>query len=279
VGTCGLVIVFGSAENLGNAYGIAVNLYMIITTLLVAQVAYSVWRWNLLQLSVFILFMIIDLANLIGNSFKFLTGGWVPLVITAAGIVVMYTWRKGFKQLRRLNYQDALKDSNIIADLNAKTIPRLPGTTLFITDPYDEMGGSLLHHLKINRILTKTVIFVSVLIENKPFTPLSGKFEILQKAEGFYLLNVRYGFAEDVHLPNILEVMTKTMDLPFQIDVKSMAFFVEIIAIEITKNKVDSLWNWQKYLFSFMLRNAVPDIQFYSLPYNKTVAIGTYFRL
>ncbi len=279
VGTCGLVIMFGSSENLGNAYGIAVNLYMIITTLLVAQVAYSVWRWNFLQLSVFILFMIIDIANLLGNSFKFLTGGWIPLVITAAGIVVMYTWRKGFKQLRRLNYQDALKDSNIIADLNAKTIPRLPGTTLFITDPYDEMGGSLLHHLKINRILTKTVIFVSVLIENKPFTPLSGKFEILQKAEGFYLLNVRYGFAEDVHLPNILEVMTKTMDLPFQIDVKSMAFFVEIIAIEITKNKIDSLWNWQKYLFSFMLRNAVPDIQFYSLPYNKTVAIGTYFRL
>lgn len=279
LGTCGLVLMFKSSANLGNAYGIAVNLYMIITTLLVAQVAYTVWRWNFLQLSVFILFMVIDLANLLGNSFKFLTGGWVPLLITLAGIVIMYTWRKGFKQLRRLNYQDALKDSTIIADLNAKTIPRLPGTTLFITDPYDEMGGSLLHHLKINRILTKTVIFVSVLIENKPFTPLSKKFEILQKAEGFYLLNIHYGFAEDIHLPNILEVMTKTMDLPFQIDVKNMAFFVEIIAIEITKARIEALWIWQKYLFSFMLRNAVPDIQFYSLPYNKTVAIGTYFRL
>lgn len=279
VGTCGLVVMFKSSENLGNAYGIAVNLYMIITTMLVAQVAYSVWEWNFFQLSVFILFMIIDIANLLGNSFKFLTGGWIPLVITAAGIIIMYTWRKGFKQLRRLNYQEALSDSSIIADLNAKTIPRLPGTTLFITDPYDEMGGSLLHHLKINRILTKTVIFVSVIIENKPFTPLSEKFEILQKAEGFYLLNIHYGFAEDVHLPNILEVMTKTMTLPFQIDVKNMAYFVEIIAIEITKTKIDSLQGWQKYLFSFMLRNAVPDIQFYSLPYNKTVAIGTYFRL
>lgn len=278
-GTCGLVLVFKSSENLGNAYGIAVNLYMIITTFLVAQVAYSVWRWNFLQLSVFVVFVIIDLANLLGNSFKFMTGGWVPLVITAAGIIIMYTWRKGFRQLRRLNYQEALADSTIIADLNAKTIPRLPGTTLFITDPYDEMGGSLLHHLKINRILTKTVVFVSVIIENKPFTPLSEKFEILQKAEGFYLLNIHYGFAEDVHLPNILEVMTKTMTLPFQIDVKNMAFFVEIIAIEITKNRIDSLQTWQKYLFSFMLRNAVPDIQFYSLPYNKTVAIGTYFRL
>lgn len=279
VGTCGLVLMFGSSQNLGNAYGIAVNLYMIITTLLVAQVAYSVWRWNILQLSVFALFLLIDFANLVGNSFKFLTGGWIPLLITGAGVIIMYTWRKGFKQLRRLNYQDAAKDSSIIADLNAKTIPRLPGTTLFITDPYDEMGGSLLHHLKINRILTKTVIFVSVLIENKPFTPLSEKFEIVQKAEGFYLLNVHYGFAEDIHLPNILEVMTKTMSLPFQIDVKTMAFFVEIIAIEITKTKIDSLMGWQKYLFSFMLRNAVPDIQFYSLPYNKTVAIGTYFRL
>jgi len=279
VGTCTLVIVFKSSANLGNAYGLAVNLYMIITTILVGQVAYTVWRWNFMQMSIFILFMLIDLANLLGNSFKLFTGGWVPLLITFIGIIIMYTWRKGFKQLRRLNYQDAIKDSTIISDLNAKTIPRLPGTTLFITDPYDEMGGSLLHHLKINRILTKTVIFVSVLIENKPFTPLSEKFEILQKAEGFYLLNIHYGFAEDIHLPNILEVLTKTMDLPFQIDVKNMAFFVEIIAIEITKNKVDYLWGWQKYLFSFMLRNAVPDIQFYSLPYNKTVAIGTYFRL
>lgn len=279
VGTCGLVVMFGSSANLGNAYGIAVNLYMIITTFLVACVALKVWQWNWLQIFVFGLFLIIDLANLLGNSFKFMTGAWVPLLITLGGIIIMYTWRKGFKQLRRINYQDAMKDSSIIDDLNAKTIPRLPGTTLFITDPYDEMGGSLLHHLKINRILTKTVIFVSVLIENKPFTPLSEKFEILQKAEGFYLLNVHYGFAEDIHLPNILEVMTKTMTLPFNIDVKTMAFFVEIIAIEITKNKVDYLWSWQKYLFSFMLRNAVPDIQFYSLPYNKTVAIGTYFRL
>lgn len=279
VGTCGLVLIFKSSQNLGNTYGIAVNLHMIITTILVAQVAYSLWRWNVVQLSIFVLFMIIDLANLLGNSFKFMTGGWFPLVITFAGLIIMYTWRKGFKQLRRLNYQDALRDSTIIADLNAKSIPRLPGTTLFITDPYDEMGGSLLHHLKINRILTKIVVFVSVLAENKPFIPLSQKFEILQRAEGFYLLNIHYGFAEDIHLPNILEVMTKTMDLPFQIDAKNMAFFVEIIAIEITKNKVDYLWNWQKYLFSFMLRNAVPDIQFYSLPYNKTVAIGTYFRL
>jgi len=277
--TIALVVLFKSSSNLGNAYGIAVNLYMIITTWLVAQVAYAVWRWNFLQLSIFVLFFIIDLANLLGNSFKFLTGGWIPLVITFIGIILMHTWRKGFKQLRRLNYQEARADSSIIADLNAKKIPRLPGTTLFITDPYDEMGGSLLHHLKINHILTKTVIFVSVLIENKPFTPLSEKFEILQKAEGFYLLNIHYGFAEDVHLPNILEVMTKTMTLPFHLDVKNMAFFVEIIAIEITKAKIGNLWSWQKYLFSFMLRNAVPDIQFYSLPYNKTVAIGTYFRL
>lgn len=279
IGTCGLVIIFKSSSHLANAYGIAVNLYMIITTILVAQVAASLWRWNFFQLLIFVVFILIDLVNLSANSFKFLSGGWIPLLITAIGFILMMTWRKGFKQLRRLNYQEAQTDRSLINDLDAKTIPRLPGTTLFITDPYDDMGGSLLHHLKINRILTKTVIFVSVLIENKPFMSLSEKFEIVKKAEGFYLLNIRYGFAEDVHLPNILEVMTKTLDLPFQLDVKNMAFFIEIIAIEITRGKIGDLHLWQKYLFSFMLRNAVPDIQFYSLPYNKTVAIGTYFRL
>lgn len=279
-GTCGLVIMFHSSAHLGNAYGIAVNLDMTITTLLVAQIAHRIWRWNGWMLSIFPVLFLFDLVNLMGNSFKLLKGGWIPLVITLIGFIIMYTWRKGFKQLRRINYQQSISDrSTIIDELNAKSIPRLPGTTLFITDPYDEMGGSLLHHLKINRILTKTVIFVSVLIENKPYIPLAEKFEIVQKAEGFFLLSIHYGFAEDIHLPHILELMLKTKTLPFHLDVKNMAYFVEIISIEITKTKVDNLLGWQKYLFAFMLRNAVPDIQFYSLPYNRTVAIGTYFRL
>ncbi len=125
-GTCGLVLMFRSSAHLGNAYGIAVNLDMTITTLLVAQIAYRIWNWNSWQLAIFPLLFLFDIINLMGNSFKLLNGGWIPLVITFIGFIIMSTWRKGFKQLRRINYQQAITDrSTIISELNAKSIPRL----------------------------------------------------------------------------------------------------------------------------------------------------------
>ncbi len=278
IGTCSLVLIFRTSTSLASAYGIAVNLYMIITTILVARIAYLVWHWNSFKLILFAFFLFFDSLYLLGNLTKFTQGGWIPLCIAFLGMIIMYTWCKGFEQLKRVNFNENLSDSSVIDELNGRKIRRLPGMALFLTDPYDELGSSLLHHLSMNRILPKTVIFVTIRIENKPYVPVPEKFEIIRKAEGFYLLNIFCGFAEVIHLPKLLETMSQSIPLPFELDLKRMAFFVEIIAIQtITKSK--RLRKWQKYLFSFMLRNAVPDLQFYSLPFNKTVAIGTYYRL
>jgi KUP system potassium uptake protein len=278
IGTCCLVIAFQSSLNLTSAYGIAVNLYMIITTLLVARIAYIIWRWRWLKLMLFPIFLIFDSFYLLGNFTKFTQGGWIPLLIAFIGMIIMYTWNKGLERLRRVNFEESLSDRSLIAELNAKKIRRLPGTALFLTDPYDEFGGSLLHHLCANRILPKTIIFITFRIENKPYISVNRKFDIIQKAEGFYLLNIHSGFAENIHLPKLLEEMSKTIQLPFALDLQKITFFVEIIAIQITQNS-KHLQKWQEFLFSFMLRNAVPDLQFYALPFNKTVAIGTYYRL
>lgn len=278
IGACSLVLIFRTSTSLASAYGIAVNLYMIITTILVARIAYLVWHWNFLKLFLFAFFLLFDSLYLVGNFTKFAQGGWIPLCIAFFGMITMYTWCKGFEQLRRVNFHENLSDRSVIEELNDRKVRRLPGSALFLTDPYDELGGSLLHHLSINRILPKTIIFVTIHIENKPYIPIADKFEIIREAEGFYVLQIFCGFAETIHLPKILETMVESITLPFELDLKYLVYFVEIIAIHnLTRSK--RLWKWQKYLFSFMLRNAVPDLQFYSLPFNKTVAIGTYYRL
>ncbi len=279
VGTCSLVLTFRSSTHLANAYGIAVNLYMLLTTVLVTQVAARTWHWNFFQLLIFPVFFALDLAYLSGNLHKISAGGWIPLSIALLTMVIMYTWYQGFIQLRRLNFKEERADQYIINELNKKKIRRLPGTALFITDPYDELGSSLLHHLSINRILAKTLIFLTLQIENKPYILEKNKFKITQKAEGFYFLNISCGFAENIHLPKMLERLAMQNSLPFELELEKIVYFVEIISLKIKDRKINYLWFWQKYLFSFMLRNALPDIQFYHIPYNKTIAIGTYYQL
>jgi len=279
LGTCTLVLTFKSSSNLATAFGIAVNLDMILTTILVSIIAYLCWNWNFSKLIIFPAILIIELAFLAGNVPKIMDGGWVPLVVAFFVIVIMYTWYCGFEKLQDLKHRDALFDQYILDELNQNKISRQPGTILFITDPYDYKGESLLHHLRINRMIYETMIFLSIKVENKPFVLFEDRFEIIKKANGLYLLNIHYGFAENVNLPFALEAMLKNANLPFVLDRKNLIYFIEIVSLEVTNEKTKKLWYWQKLLFSFMLRNAVFDIHFYRLPFNKTVAIGNYYHL
>lgn len=276
--TCALVLTFKSSNHLASAFGIAVNLDMIITTILVAIIAYVSWQWNIAKLLLFPIFLTIEIAFLAGNLPKFMDGGWVPILIAFATIVVMYTWHRGFKRLRKLNHRDALFNQFIIDELNQQKISHQPGMALFITDPYDDEGRSLLYHLRINRMMYETMVFLTIKVENRPYIPLENKFEVIQKAEGLYLLNVHYGFAEYINLPETLEKMVATIKLPFALNLRVLVYFLQIISAEVTPGRAE-IWRWQKLLFAIMLRNAVPDIQFYQLPFSRTIAIGSYYHL
>jgi KUP system potassium uptake protein len=279
VGTCALVLGFESTTRLTNAYGFAVNLDMIITTIFVGIIAAYKWKWRF-RLGLFFVIFFLDLAYLVGNSHKILDGGWIPLAIAGFIAVLMYVWYRGFNRLHLLNHRNVLLDRTILEDLNQNKVRRLPGTALFITDPYDYSGGSLLHHLKINHMLSERVIFLGVVIDDHPYVPLRKRFEIEEKAEGFYFLTIHYGFTEDINLPDILQNLSQNASLPFQLDdVDTMSFFIEIIGLELSRSSGGNMPYWQKTLFAFMLKNALPDIQFYHLPYNRTVAIGTYYNL
>jgi len=279
LGTCSLVVIFKSSSNLADAYGIAVNLDMLITTVLVGIIAFYCWGWSVPKLTIFPLILVIELAFFAGNIPKLLTGGWIPILIAILGFIVMYTWHCGFEKLRELHHRDALMDAFIIDELNQKKISRQPGMGLYIIDPYDCEGESLLHHLRLNRIFFENMVFVTIKIENKPYIPIESKFELIRKAEGFYLIIIHYGFTENINLPDELDEMFKKLNLPFEIIKNKLIYFLEVVFVEMTKERLRHMYLWQKHLFSLMIRNAVPDIQFYRLPYNKTIAIGTFYQL
>jgi len=279
MGAIGLVLHFGTSSGLANAYGIAVNFDMLLTTILVIVLALRHWHWSRLAVfSIFSVLLFIDLAFLFGNLHKFLLGGWAPVLFALILSTVMFTWNQGFRRLREINFQN-IHSANLILDaIKQGKIRRLPGTALFVTDPNDERGISLLHHLKLNRILAKTIIFLSVFIRDVPRVPRAQRCEIIEKVEGVYQLNMAFGFAEEVHIPRELKELAKSAKLPFKLNVDELTYYVEIISVEIT-HKRSGLSRWQKWLFSLLLRSAVPDIQFYSLPYNRTIAIGTYCQI
>ena len=273
------MVTFKSSYNLAAAYGIAINLDMLITTALVCVIAYMCWNWNLLKLIIFPLIFLVELSFLGGNIPKFFHGGWIPIVIAFLSIVIMYAWHCGFQKLCEMHHRNTLMDQFIIDELNQNKITKQHGTGLYIVDPYDKDGGSLLNYLRINRIFFDNMIFICVKTENRPFIPLADKHELIKVAKGLYLLNVHFGFTEEINLPVTLNEIFKSIKLPFEINKEKLVYFVELISVETTKVKTKGIWNWQKYLFAIMLRNAVPDIRFYSLPYKQTIALGAYYQI
>lgn len=282
LGTMFLVIEFKSSSALANGYGLAVNFVMITTTLLVIQVARQHWHWSILKiLIVFSVFILFDVAFLGANVHKIVTGGWFPLIFTAIGMIIMMSWHHGIELMRKTLYADSLSLPEIIGQLNNNThLDRSVNTTaVFVTDPHDESGGSLIHHLKLNRILPEQVIIVSIIILDKPHVMASQRCQFKTLAKGFYRLNLYYGFMQNIDIPVALELTKNSQIFPFGIDVDSIAFFVETLNITIANRKKSRMYRWQKKLFAFLLHNALPDLQFYHLPYNRTIAIGTYCEI
>lgn len=283
LGTLLLVFSFQTSSALAHAYGIAVNLDMLLVTLLVSFAAYKIWQWNIVLLVLlFAGFLFIDLLFLGANIQKLLTGGWVPVVFAMICAFIMYTWKKGMDYLRRFYYTSKDDISKILKQLHYKSLNRLPDlTAIFITDVYDKSGGSFLHFLKLNRALPEHVLIVSYAIENVPYVKSSDRFEVSCLDENICSLVLHYGFKDFISIPQALYNANDRKMLPFPVNVDSSVYLVEVPNIVATRKKKTLWFFWQEKIFSFLSRNysANLNIDFYQLPYNRTIAIGAYFMI
>jgi KUP system potassium uptake protein len=280
VGTMIFAFAFKTSDRLAHAYGIAVNIDMLLVDAMVAYAAISIWNWSKLKVTlIFSLFIVIDFAFLGANAHKFVTGGWVPVIFALFIAFVMYTWKYGLEYLRTNFYLNKEDISKMLKQLQYKSFNQLPGVTaIFITDVYDRSGGSFLHFLKLSRSVPENVLIVNYVVENIPYVRFSQRYEIVCLDERVCKLTLHYGFMENIALPRALEKASDRGLLPFKLNIDHATYMVEIPNVMASKSKKSLAFYTQERLFSFLMRNysANLNIEFFKLPYNRTIAIGTY---
>lgn len=269
-----LVLAFRSSTNLATAYGLSVTGTMLIDTLLLAVVAYTRWpvarRW---VLPLCALFLVIDLAFLIANGEKLLTGigAWVPLFIGIGAFTMMRTWRRGRELLREEIRKDGIQLDTFLPGLMLAPPVRVPGTAVFLTADPTVVPHALMHNLKHNKVLHEHNVFLTVDTLNVPYAPKDKRLKIESIAgDDFYRVLIRYGFMETPDVPLALMRSCDQCDLVFNpMDTTYFASRETIVA-----GYHRGMPIWRDKLFALMHRNAAPATGFFRIPGNRLVELG-----
>ncbi|CAA9542401.1 MAG: Kup system potassium uptake protein [uncultured Sphingosinicella sp.] len=265
-----LVVTFGSSSNLAAAYGIAVTGAMFIDSVLIAVVLFSLWRWNKLLAGLLLaVFFIVDIAYFGANLMKVPDGGWFPLLVGAVAFTLLTTWAKGRKlMINRMN--EASMPIGVFIKSAANSAARVPGTAVFMTTSLDGIPHALLHNLKHNKVLHDRVILLTIRIEDVPYVEPGCQYELADLGSGFYRLVIHYGFMEEVDVPAALAKLEGCGGLFKMMDT---SFFLARQTL-ITSSR-PGMAIWREKLFAWMLRNAESAMEFFKLPTNRVVELGS----
>jgi len=275
-GTLLLVAIFKNSDSLAAAFGMSVNLVMIIVATLVMFVARRCWKWSAVKvLLVFSIIFIIDLAFLVANLHKIFEGAWIPLAVAILCGIIMLTWDKGVRLIHSCLSMNKKILPEVIKGLDKSHLHPIDELTIiFMTDPEDEAGDGFIQYLKLNHILPKEILIVKIIIDDLPYVNERNQYGIDNVNQGVCYLKLHYGFMQSINVPAALKAALKFNIFPFSLDIKNSLYLVEEIGITMTKRK--NMFYWQKKLFLFLLRNSSENIDFYQLPYQRTITIGSY---
>src|SRR6266542_74618 len=271
VGTLLIVLGFRSTAALGAAYGIAVTGTMSVTTLLFAVVARTRWNWPMWRVVALAgFFFTFDFAFLGSNVLKIQSGGWVPLVIALAVLVLMTTWKRGRFILADKMRQASLPIEMLLEDISHHEPYRVPGTAVFLTS--DPAGAPLvlLHHLKHNKSLHKQVVLLSVTAAEVPCVAEDERVKVKPLKCGFFRVLATYGFMET---PNVPEVMRGAQSHGVSAAPTEISYYLGRERLIPLRQGVHML-RWRKSLFAFMARNAVSATEYFQIPPNRVVELG-----
>ena len=283
IGTLFLILTFKSSTALTHAYGLAVNLVMFLTSILLIQLAINTWHWG--RISTFCMlsfFVAIDIAFLGANIPKLDSGGWVPLAFAGVSALIMYTWHDGRLYLHKTYYMKKEKLAKLFKQLDYKSVNHLPDmTAIFITDIYDNSGGNFLQFLKMNRILPEHILIINYAIHNIPYVISTDRFQLKCLKSNIYQLTLQYGFMDIISITQSLYVANERGILPFSINIETATYFIEVSNVVASREHTTMKFFWQKKLFTYLVRNDSTDlnIEFYQLPYDRTVGIGAYYMI
>jgi KUP system potassium uptake protein len=266
-----LVIAFETSEALAAAYGIAVVTTMLTTTLLVAAVAYCRWGWPMpLVAAVMGMFFLMDLAFFGANLLKVLEGGWVPILVGTAIFLAMRTWQQGRSAILAKQAAENSPLSAFWKRMRCDTLPRVPGTAIYLTSRNDAAPSALVQNLKHNKCVHQSVVLLTVVTERHPRV-LGSRLVLSEELEaGFRRVTLRFGFAEKPDVPRALREVT---GMGFTLDEENTSYFIGR-EIPIGSARPD-LAAWQEPIFRFLSKNAGNAADFFHIAPDKVVELGT----
>ena len=269
-----LVLEFRSSSGLAAAYGMAVTGAMMVDTVLVGAVMVLLWRWPRPLAAVIVAVMLaIDMTFFAANTLKFFAGGWLPLLIALALFAVLTTWRRGRQLVIARKKENAIGRDAFI-ELMTDDIPRVQGTAVFLTGDRDIAPGALLHNLKHNKVLHARVVFLTIVTRDIPRVAAKERVKIEHLGHNFWQIQADFGFTENPDVPALLDACGRH---EFEFDMMDTSFFVSRETLIATRTPGMALW--RERLFVSMSRNAVKATDFFRIPTNRVVELGTQVEL
>jgi KUP system potassium uptake protein len=265
-----LVLFFRSSSNLAAAYGIAVTGAMFIDTCLLAVVLFQLWKWpKWKSLPILAIFITVDMAYLGANLLKVPDGGYFPLLIGLAIFTLLTTWSRG-RALMRERMAESTMPMEIFIKSAANSATRVPGTAIFMASAASGVPSAMLHNIKHNKILHERVLILTVQIEDVPYVDEADRIFCKDLGDGFYRIKMRFGFLEETDVPATLD----KVDLcgP-KFDMMQTSFFLSRQTL--IASKIPGMAIWREKMFAWMLRNAANAMQFFKLPSNRVVELGS----
>jgi KUP system potassium uptake protein len=265
-----LVLFFQTSSNLTAAYGIAVTGAMFIDNCLLAVALFRLWNWpRWLSVTLLALFFVVDGAYLAANLTKVPDGGWFPLLVGFVIFLALTTWSKG-RKLMIERMREAAMPMKIFIDSAVGSATRVPGTAVFMTSTPDGVPHALLHNLKHNKVLHERVILLTVKVADQPYWPEEERAKLESLGEGFHRLVLRYGFMDEIDVPAALK---RVHQCGAEFRMIDTSFFLSRQTLLASERPGMAIW--REKLFAWMLRNAESAMEFFRLPTNRVVELGS----
>ena len=265
-----LVLTFQTSSNLAAAYGIAVTGAMLIDTALLAIVVLTLWKWKLwYAIPIIAIFVLVDGAYFIANLTKVPDGGWFPLLIGAVAFLLLTTWAKG-RAVMRANMAEASIPIDIFTRSAVGSATRVPGTAIFMASSSEGVPSALLHNIKHNKVVHERVVILTVNIQDVPFVTPKHRVEATDLGNGFFRLILNFGFMQETNVPAALRNVSSCGD-PF--DMMTTSFFLSRQTL--LPSKRPQMPIWREKIFASMMRNAATPMDFFKLPSNRVVELGS----
>ena len=257
------------------AYGIGFTAIMLVTSLMAAYLALKKWQWSIWKVGlVFVPFILLDALFFGSSLFKFMDGGWFPLLLTVLLYQIMEVWRKGTLRMHLNTLIPNASLSDYIKSISAAQTMRIPGTAVYLCAQPGVVPSALVLNLQHNKFLHEKIVFLAMLTLRSPSVADHEAIKITHLGDGISQLTVYHGYSG---VPNMAEVFARASAQGLAINLEESSFFISEDRLIAAANS--KLFGWREKIFIFLYRNVFNTSEHYNIPRNRIIGLGAVYKV